>query len=145
MLQVLFCESELGLKSMGFIGTIISIIKIVVPIILMVVGTISLVKCIINNKEEVNKEIPKLVKKFILALAIFLLPSIIMFLMNLVGENVGATKCMTCLLSEPKKCMKEANKINAGITDTLCSIYDGNEAECKRPCEYVSGYCQKID
>lgn len=145
MLQVLFCESELGLKSMGFIGTIISIIKILVPIILIVVGTISLVKCIINNKEETKKEILKLVKKCVLAIAIFLLPSVVMFLINLVGENTGGAKCMECLLSKAGACMKEAEKIKLGITDTLCSIYDWKEEECKRPCEYVSGYCQKID
>lgn len=145
MLQVLFCNSELGLRVMGFLGTIFSIVKIIVPIILILVGTISLVKCIINNEQDkTKKEIIGLIKKAVLAVTIFLLPSIIMFLFNLVGENFSGTKCVSCLLDQPSNCIKKADNIKKGISDSLCSIYHGDPENCKAPCEYNNGKCNLI-
>lgn len=144
MLQILFCNSEAGLRIMGFMGILISIIKIVVPIILIVVGTISLVKCIVsNNNDETKKEISKLVKKMILSIVIFLLPSIVMFLINVVTDNSDGKKCMSCLLDSATDCMDEANDLKSGKATGFCSPYDGDPDKCTEPCEYSDGACNE--
>jgi len=134
------CKSSIGYQIFGFLGILLNIIKICIPIILIVVGTIELVKCIISKSEEMNKSIKKLGIKAILGLVIFFVPSIVMFLMSLISNDFTKNECITCLLDTPYECME--NSYNKKKT-VLCSNYDNDEENCTSPCKYTSnGLCQ---
>ena len=144
MINILFCESKTGYSIMGFLGTILMIIKICVPIILILIGSIELVKCIISNSEEMKKSISKLIKKAIIGLTIFFVPSIVMFLTNLTGVNFDGKECMTCLLETPKKCMDKGNN-NSNGPEMLPATYNNDEEKCKEVGTYMNGFCNLID
>ena len=143
-----FCETQAGYKIMGFLGIIINIIKIIVPILLILLGTIDLVKCIMSNEKEIKPTIKKLITKVICAVAIFFVPSIVMMLTNMIEIDNNNEKCISCLLEIPTTCIEIGNNMssnNNSNSDGLCSLNNGNEENCKAPCEYVNGFCQKID
>ncbi|MBE6139917.1 MAG: hypothetical protein E7172_00005 [Firmicutes bacterium] len=98
------------------LGTVVLILKIVIPLILIIVTIIDLVKIIISGEEKDFKDlILRSLKKFIAAALIFFLPSLIKAGFSLLGEFTGYERdfnnCITCLTS-PKKC---DTSYNSGI------------------------------
>lgn len=92
------CDVPEVLRVMKIVKIIILIIKIVVPIILIVTGMIDLMKEITNNKDNIKDTLSSFVRKAIAAILIFLMPTIIHFLVNLVDSS-----------NNYKKCFEEAN------------------------------------
>lgn len=97
MLFLEICEESNFLSVILYIKNIINIIKIVVPIILILMCTIDLAKKVFNDEEKSTKAI---VSRFIAAVTIFFLPSIL----NLVLELADQSKFTETL------CWKNANK-----------------------------------
>lgn len=97
------------------IGWVFFILKIVVPIILIVMGSIDLAKVLLSNKyDELQKQIGILVKRVILGVLIFFIPTILSFVVELIGgddiydENSGTFgRCTYCMLN-PSECRKLA-------------------------------------
>ena len=85
----------------NIVKTIILIIRILIPIALIVVGTIAFGKAIIaDDDKEIKSSVTKLIKKVILAAFIFLLPAIVkVVLKTFVGEDkkVGGDSWITCV------------------------------------------------
>ena len=70
------------------VGKIVSIFQIVIPIILVVVGLISLGKAVVAGKDdEVKKATTGLVKKIVFAAAIFFIVTIVKMIVSLVGGD----------------------------------------------------------
>ena len=90
------CTSLTGYRLFGFLGHILNIIQIIVPIILIVIGTIELVKGLINNIDNNKKTFSKLGIKLVLAALIFFVPTIIKFFIGMVTSDV-ANACIDCL------------------------------------------------
>ena len=91
-----------------FVGWIVTILKIVVPVILVVIGIIAFGKAVISSDDkEIKTAINGLIKKFIIAVVIFFIPSIIAALfrgINVTKETMPeSTKCIDCIAS-PSKC-----------------------------------------
>ena len=97
------------------IGWVFFILKIVVPIILIVMGSIDLAKVLLSNKnDELQKQVGILVKRVILGILIFFIPTILSFVVELIGgddiydENSGTFgRCTYCMLN-PGECRKLA-------------------------------------
>ncbi len=97
------------------IGWVFFILKIVVPIILIVMGSIDLAKVLLSNKnDELQKQVGILVKRVILGILIFFIPTILSFVVELIGgddiydENSGTFgRCTYCMLN-PSECRKLA-------------------------------------
>ena len=70
---------------------ITTLIQIIVPILLIVFATISLIK-LINNPEEKNG-IKKIINQFIAAIIIFLIPVFVNAIMNMIGNNTTISSC----------------------------------------------------
>lgn len=67
---------------------LLTIIQWVVPIILIVLGTIDLVKAVIAGKEEeIKKNQTNLIKRVIAAVIVFLVPMIVTILMGWLGND----------------------------------------------------------
>lgn len=99
------CASSSGtLKVFQVIGYILYIIKILVPVIIIVLGTIEFGKASISKDEKsIMVAANNLLNKFIIGVLIFMIPTLLDALLSLVPDTSDATKdyekCTTCLLS----------------------------------------------
>ena len=95
------CENPDVLSVIYFIEKILNVVFIIIPIGLILFITIDLVKTVLNGNNEKNvKDNNKIiVKRLILAIAIFFVPTIITLLTNLMS-NAGIE-----FATEYKKCM----------------------------------------
>ncbi len=94
------CDPDTGLLSIfGFIGNIITIIKIAVPIILILMGSIDLTKAVMASKDdEIKKAQSTLLKRAIVGVIIFFIPSIVTLLMSMLNQSTD-TQCLKCITS----------------------------------------------
>ena len=87
----------------------VTLLKTVVPIVLIIVSIISLVKAITAGKDdEIKKAQNSLVKKLIIAGLIFFVISIVQFIILKVTidstEHNSLSKCLSCFLNGTDKC-----------------------------------------
>ena len=102
------CSEDSVRKVFQIMGYVLLIAKIAVPICLIIFGVVTLVKVVISGEQEaLRKAVKNLGIKALAAVIIFILPTIIYYITNLVSGNSSDTKvygyCKTCLF-EPKKC-----------------------------------------
>ncbi len=89
------------------IGYVLLVFKIVIPILLIIFGVMDLGKAVIASKDdEIKKATTSLVKRAIAAIVIFLLPTIVTFIIGLVtdfssNEDISADYdvCRKCITS----------------------------------------------
>ena len=99
------CASSSGtLKVFQVIGFIFYIIKILVPLIIIILGSIEFGKASISKDEKsIMVAANNLLNKFIIGVLIFMIPTLLDALLSLVPDTSDATKdyekCTTCLLS----------------------------------------------
>lgn len=122
------CHEENGtkivngvLKGMQIVGYIIYIVKLVIPLLLIILASVDFTKAVFESTEKPNADvINKLIKRVITAAIIFLIPTILNFLLGLIDE-VGTlvndsesnfTNCTDCLLDPLGNCQAK------DITDT---------------------------
>lgn len=107
------CDSNAGKQVFSVLGQLMDIIIIVIPIILILMGAIDFVKAVISQKtDDMKKAQNTFIKRVIIAVIIFFVPSAIMFIMSIVDNKINNT-CMTCFL-DPKKSeceVKEEEKV----------------------------------
>lgn len=96
-----FCQETASLWQ--FVGIILLIIKIVIPIVLIILGMIDLGKAVISSDEkQISKSAKSLLMRLIAAVVIFFVPTIISAVFSLLGafnEEVKADYdiCETCI------------------------------------------------
>lgn len=87
----------------GLISFAVNLLKIATPIILIIIGMITLVKALAASKEdEIKKAQNSLVKKLIAAALVFFVISIVQFVMSIVAddsEKGSITSCLKCFLN----------------------------------------------
>ena len=110
---ILFCPEVMastlcghsGIKSvLRILGIVINTIKIVVPIILIVTAMIEFTKAVSSSDNKVQP-FNLLVRKAIAAAAVFLVPTVVVLITNIVGSAVydGFEECSDCI-SNPLSC-----------------------------------------
>ena len=92
-----------------FVGRIVLVLKIVIPVVLIVLGIIGLGKAVIaDDDKEIKTQVNRLITKFIAAVVIFFLPNIVTACFNLVnGFNdvkPDYMVCIECIGSPQSKC-----------------------------------------
>jgi len=98
------CSSPSYRKPMKFLGTIVTFIKIIVPIVIIGFGVFDLYKGITASKEEgLKKAVRSLIIRVIAGIFIFLLPGLIQYVLSMVNEwsdykNTWCC-CTDCLLN----------------------------------------------
>mgnify|MGYP005771710705 CR=1 FL=1 len=105
-----FCSGAV-LNVFNVIGWIIVIVKILVPILLIIFGSIDFAKAVIASKDdEIKKSAKTLVMRVIAGIIIFFIPSLLNFVVELIGgsdiynENSGTfARCTHCML-DPNDC-----------------------------------------
>lgn len=97
------CCSDPGLsRFLSIIQTFFVIIQVIVPIILIVMGTIQLIKMVSNPDDK--KGVKSLYNKFIAAIVVFLLPSLVNLSLNIIslGVDLDNYEVLACWNSASK-------------------------------------------
>lgn len=84
------CEQLLGDEVIDIIDMVFLIIRIATPIILIVLTMVDYSKAIAGGEEELKAATNKFMKRAIAAIAIFLAPTVINFLMDITGISDGS-------------------------------------------------------
>jgi hypothetical protein len=117
------CSEELK-TLVGIVKAVLQIIQIVIPIGLIVWGTLDLGKAVIASKEDdIKKAQQLLIKRAITAVLVFLVSAIVMFLMGFVG-NVGWKTCW----NEASGC--DSYNPLTGACCTSGTVYDAKTGTC---------------
>lgn len=112
---VTFCGNNGVLKAFQIVGYIIFVIKLVVPLILIILAMIDFAKAVIDSTDKPSYDtIKTLVRRCIIAAVIFLIPTILNFLLSLVdgvteimSSDGGFIDCTDCLLDPLGDCKAE--------------------------------------
>lgn len=92
------------------VGYVLLVFKIVIPLLLIILGMLDLGKAVIASKDdEIKKSITSLVKRAIAAVVIFLLPTIVSFLIGVIGGFNEEAKedydiCRKCIVNPNNEC-----------------------------------------
>ena len=122
LLAIDFCENESMLRAFAIIRVFITVVKVMVPLLIIIKTTIDLTKAIIASNDNQIKEITtKIPRRLIAGLIIFLIPTLINYIFNaLVPMQDTASSFASCTT-----CMTTASEC-----DTLIDIAHANaEAE----------------
>ena len=89
VLAVDICKSGSEMTMVfGLVKFILRVICIVVPVVMIVLGTIDLFKAVTAGKdEEIKKRQKALITRLIAGIIVFLVPSIVSLLMELIGQS----------------------------------------------------------
>ena len=88
------CEDSNALSAILLVKEIITIIKIVAPIILIIMCAVDLGKQAMNPDK--NKSYLKVIKRMIAAVSVFFIPTVVTLLLDMVGtQDYTATACWT--------------------------------------------------
>lgn len=85
------------------LGYVVVIIKIVIPLILIILGMVDLGKAVVSSDEKaINKAVGSLIKRFIAAVVVFFVPTIVNAVFGIVGvmsktENDDYQTCVKCI------------------------------------------------
>lgn len=87
----------------GILGWVVLGIKIVVPILLILFGMLQMATAVMSQKEDAIKKAQSgLINKIIAAVVVFLVVTLVTFLMSIIGDD-NWKACMDCLNS-PTDC-----------------------------------------
>lgn len=139
-----FCTSAAGYKIFGFIGHIFRIIQIAIPIIIILMGSIDLVKAVVAQKDdEMKKAQSILIKRLIYGVIIFFVPMIASFIVNLVGGNT-TSPCLNCVLNDPNGCVSAGNNMDKNSSNKINGITT-EEAQSSEEVKTICEQCENQD
>lgn len=97
-----------------FVGYIITIIKIAMPILIIVFGILDLGKAVVSSKEdEIKTSAKKLMWRIVAGIFIFFIPSIVIWIFGEISEykdaSAGFDNCKNCLLHPWDGCKTNGN------------------------------------
>lgn len=107
-----FCSETATI--MQFIGYIITIIKIAIPILIIAFGILDLGKAVVSSDDsQIKKSAKSLMWRAIAGVFIFFIPSIVLWLFGAIDQykdnNDQFSNCTTCLL-KPNECHPSKQK-----------------------------------
>ena len=113
-----FCDPTIGenglengtLRALKIVGIMIYIVKILVPLIIIVLGSIDLAKAAVNGDDKATSEaLQTLLRRLIIGIVIFFVPTIVKLLISMVSDandlmNNKYVYCTNCLLDPFGEC-----------------------------------------
>lgn len=95
-----FCSDTANIWQI--LGYVVTVIKIVIPLILIILGMIDLGKAVISSDDkQISKSVSTLIKRFVAAVIMFFIPTIVSALFNAlsVGDvtSEDANICIQCV------------------------------------------------
>lgn len=131
ILAVNLCNSSVGYKIFSFLGNIFNFIKLIIPLLIIIHGTIDLTKGLIdpNNK----KNLTLFIKRLILGVAIYFISTLVLFIMSLVNNDVD-NSCLNIFLNPNDETIVsiDINNIeNENACNKLGNPYIWEDSECR--------------
>ncbi len=85
-----------------FVGTIVTIFKIVIPVLIIILGSVDLGKAVVAGKEEdIKKHTNILIKRIVMGIIIFFIPTLVRAVFKLFTGGAEAMKdatvCIDCV------------------------------------------------
>ncbi len=129
-----FCTNPYVSRTLKFIGILISIVKVLVPALIIGLGIVDIVKIIISGDSQgVKKQATSIIRRVIIGAIIFLVPTILKTIYNVVdsianeteiNENVSSElnvpknfkNCVNCIL-EPEECVLDLTQTDINYVD----------------------------
>ena len=104
-----FC-SDFG-STLRLVSTSILIVRILVPLLIIIMGTLDIYKTVTSGKEDdLKKQMIIFGKRIIIGLMVFFLPSFVNLVVNALDNSPNDYKtCLSCI-SNPSNCPKSNNK-----------------------------------
>ena len=103
-----FCEQMDEIVQI--IGYVRLIVKVAIPLLIIALGIFDFGKAVVAEKEdEIKKQTKRLIMRVVAGIAIFLIPSIVLWVFGIIGgystaeEQAGFEQCQECFL-EPWNC-----------------------------------------
>lgn len=95
------CTQSGPLKIFKIVGIALNIIKICVPLLIIIMGSIDLAKAVVSGDDkDVKESTTKLVKRFVAGIIVFFIPTIIFYVLGLVNNSSSSSafnNCNTCV------------------------------------------------
>ena len=140
-----FCIRTSGIWQL--VGYALFAIKIILPLVIIVLGVVELSKCVVSGKEdEIKKSFTVLLKKLILAIAIFFIPTITNLVFGLVKSAnetmIYAEGCLSCVLrplhDNCTSAVETAKRVRKEYNEELYNMYyDGLNTDRSKPVDYT--------
>ena len=104
------------------LGYVVNVIKIVIPLVLIILGMLDLGKAVVADKDDaINKAVKSLVHRFIAALVMFFIPTIISAVFGLIKigdlKSNDANICVQCITNVNGKETIDNPKYTPGGTE----------------------------
>ena len=108
LLDSTFCADTANLWNI--LGFVVMVIKIVIPLALIILGMVDLGKAVISSDDKaIGKAVGSLVKRFIAAVLVFFIPTIVSALFNMVaGLDITEGDYNVCVQCVTKTCPENA-------------------------------------
>ena len=84
--------------------TIILLLQIVLPMGLIILGSLDFVKSTTANEDKIKKHQQRFVKRLISAAVVFMVISIVKIVTNMVSDGGNIATCLDCLTSKKESC-----------------------------------------
>lgn len=102
--DALSCSNENVMKVLKLFSVLFIILKVAIPLIIVILGIISLVKVIISDDQNMlSNAISSLIKRFIIGVFIFFIPTLISTIIGYIDDADNVTSeyraCTECLLN----------------------------------------------
>ena len=116
LLGAQFCTDTANIWHL--VGYVVYILKIVIPLILIILGMVDLGKAVVSSDEKaINKAVGSLIKRFIAAVVVFFVPTIVNAVFALIGlmntnQNNDYLVCVRCIT---QTCDTEAKAAKANL------------------------------
>ena len=127
ILEIIACNDYSLANILSIVKRIILLIQIIVPILLIISGTLSLIKSMQNPDEKDNHK--KIINSFLAAAVVFFIPLLINLVFQMIGEKTSLSSCWV-----------NANDV---LDSTSPDYYETSEVEKKpiilNPDDYESG------
>lgn len=95
------CSAPEIMEIMSYVKILIVAIRVIVPIIIVVTASIDLAKIVYDQNPDATKQIPKVfITRFIAAIFIFFVPTLVNVVLDLTGSRYGYEECITLATSE---------------------------------------------
>lgn len=121
-----FCEQHGVLKTLSILHTLIVIVKIVVPILIIALGTIDYGKAVISGDENIiSKTTSTVIRRLLIGVIIFFIPTIVNSLLHVLVKTTNSSfkLCEVCFTGD-KDCESALRKAKWSEENGMCSKQD---------------------
>lgn len=99
---------------------IVLLLQLVLPIVLIVMGSLDLLKAVSSsNQDNIKKSQSKFFKRLVSGVIFFFVFTLVKFIVGIAAdanENKNIMKCVSCLIDDKEKC-GEISKVNPFVSD----------------------------